>query len=312
MAFFLPTSQMMSAATPTMLSQTGLPAKPVLGLIGAGRAGGALALAAHDAGYRLTVIHTRTPDRARPLLAATGAELAASLAAVIGAADLVIIAVPDDAIADVDEAGAGLWRPGQGVIHLSGIHPASILQHVPAAGGLTGALHPLQSFSDAESGRALMAGTYFGISGHPGLIPILEQLVQALGGHSLVVSDEAKVLYHAAAVFAANYVSVCFAQAVRILGGIGIPEPEATPALLALTRGAVANLDYPGLPLALTGPISRGDAGTLRNHQEHLAASQPDLLPLYQLLGQAALPIAAAQGRLNPTEIEAMRLVLTS
>ncbi len=284
---------------------------PTLAFVGAGRVGGALALAAHRAGYTVAGITTRTPARARPLLAATGARQLPDLAAVVAAADLVFLAVPDDAIAGVDAEGAGVWRAGLGVVHHSGLHGAGLLCHAAAAGARVGALHPLQTITDPETAQSLLPGSYFGLSGDPDLLPVLLEFVLALGGRPLLVPDEAKALYHAAAVFASNYLVTCFAQAVDLLAGLGIPAADAAQALLPLVQGAASNLAHRGLPQALTGPISRGDAGTLATHQQHLAAARPDLLPLYQLLGRATLPIAAAQGRLSPAALAALDAVLT-
>ncbi len=282
------------------------PPKPTLAFVGAGRVGGALSLAAHRAGYTIAAIYTRTPARARPLLEATGAKLLPDLASLARSADLIFLAVPDDAIAQIDAEAARDWQPGSGVIHHSGLHSAAILRHAAAAGALTGALHPLQALTDPQTAQSLLPDTYFGISGHPRLLPHLHDLVLALGGHPLTIPDDAKPLYHIAAVFASNYVVACFAQAVHILGGLGIDAVAAANALLPLTRGAVHNLANPGLPHALTGPISRGDAGTLAIHQQHLAAAHPHLLPLYRALAQAALPVAVAQGRLSPDALAAL------
>ena len=288
-----------------------LPAHPTIAVVGAGRAGSTLAHAAVQAGYAVSAVYSRTPARSRALADQVGARLAPDLAGLVGSADLIFLAVPDDAIALVDAAGAGCWRQGMGVVHHSGLHSATLLSHAAAAGALTGTLHPLQAITDPISALKLLPGTYFGVSGDPRLLPILQAFVQALGGHPITIPDAAKPLYHAAAVFASNYVVTCFARAVDLLVRLGIDPAAAAHALLPLTQGAVANLHSPGLPHALTGPISRGDAGTLTIHQQQLAAYDADLLPLYRLLGQATIPIAAAQGRLAPAALAALNAALS-
>lgn len=286
------------------------PPLPTLAIVGTGRVGSTLALAAVRAGYTVTAVFTRTPARARPILEATGAQLLPDLSGLAGCADLIFLAVPDDAIAAVDAEGAGVWRPGMGVVHHSGLHSASHLRCAAAAGARVGALHPLQSITDPETALGLLPGAYFGLSGDPDLLPVLRDFVMAIGGRPLAVPDESKALYHAAAVFASNYIVTCFAQAVDLLAGLGIDPTDAAQALLPLTQGAASNLASRGLPHALTGPISRGDAGTLAIHQQHLALARPDLLPLYQLLGRATVPIAAAQGRLSPATLAALMAAL--
>ncbi len=285
---------------------------PTIAVVGAGRVGSTLALAASQAGYTVNAVYSRTPARAQALAQQVGARLAPDLAGLARSADLIFLAVPDDALAGVDAAGAGHWQPGSGVVHHSGLHGATLLEHAAADGALTGTLHPLQAITDPVSALKLLPGTFFGVSGAPALLPILRAFVQALGGRPLTIPDAAKPLYHAAAVFASNYVVTCFAQAVGILADLGIDPEEAAQALLPLTQGAVANLRSPGLPQALTGPISRGDTGTLAIHQQQLAAHEAGRLVLYRLLGQATVPVAAAQGRLSPDRLAALAEALAS
>lgn len=282
---------------------TVLSCHPRLVIVGAGRVGSTLALAAQRAGYPVTAVYNRTPARAQALAQAVGAAACTDLATAIAAGDLVFLAVSDDAIAAVDATGAAFWRPGMGVVHHSGLHGSGILRHAAAAGALTGTLHPLQTIADPQTAVDLLPGAYFGLSGHPDLLPLLRDFVLAVGGQPLTVPDEAKPLYHAAAVFASNYVVACFATAVDLLVGLGITRDDAARALLPLIRGAVDNLEHRGLPAALTGPIARGDLGTLHVHQQQLAAQRPDLLGLYRCLGRATVPVAAAQGHLPSTRL---------
>lgn len=294
-----------SSISPKLLQtpMTASPRHPRLVIVGAGRVGSTLALAARRAGYPVTAVYNRTPARAQALAQLVGAAACTDLATAIAAGDLVFLAVSDDAIAAVDAAGAAFWRPGMGVVHHSGLHGSGILRHAAAAGALTGTLHPLQTIADPRTAVDLLAGAYFGLSGHPDLLPLLRDFVLALGGQPLIVPDGAKPLYHAAAVFASNYVVACFATAVDLLAGLGIARDDAAHALLPLIRGAVNNLDRRGLPAALTGPIARGDLGTLQVHQQQLAAQRPDLLGLYRCLGRATVPVAAAQGHLPSTRL---------
>ncbi|MDW8269007.1 MAG: DUF2520 domain-containing protein, partial [Anaerolineae bacterium] len=271
---------------------------PRLVIVGAGRVGSTLALAAHRAGYPVVAVYNRTPARAQALAQVVGAACCADLDEAIAVGDLVFLAVSDDAIAAVDAAGAGSWRRGMGVVHHSGLHGSGLLRHAAAAGALTGTLHPLQTLADPQTAVDLLPGAYFGLSGHPDLLPLLRDFVLAVGGQPLIIPDAAKPLYHAAAVFASNYVVACFATAVDLLADLGIGRDDAARALLPLIRGAVDNLERRGLPAALTGPIARGDLGTLQAHQQQLSARRPDLLRLYRCLGRATVPVAAAQGHL--------------
>ena len=280
--------------------------KPTVALIGAGRVGSTLALAAHRAGYPLQAIYTRTPDRAQPLVQATGAALVPTLDAAIARAELVFVATPDDVIAEIDRAGASAWRPGQTVVHFSGALPADILQHARQAGARAAAFHPLQSISDLESGLRNLPGIAYGVSGDPDALPLLTALAHDLGGYVLPLPDEHKTLYHAAAVFVSNFPVILFAQAVHILAGLGIPPEDAARALTPLIRGAAANLAAPGLPDALTGPLSRGDTGVIAAHLRHLNAAHPPLAQLYRMLSLAGLDLVRQQRRLDEAALDAM------
>ncbi len=286
--------------------------KPTISLIGAGRVGATLALAAHRAGYPLQAIFTRTPSRAASLADRTGASIVATLGDAIDLGEWVFVAVPDDAIAEIDAAGAGHWRPGMAVIHFSGAHPADILAHARDRGAYVAAFHPLQSISDLESGLRNLPGTTFGISGDAILKPQLIQLARDLQGYALSIPDDAKVLYHAAAVFVSNFPVILYAQGVRILNQLGIPAKDAERALLPLIQGAVANLAEPGLPQALTGPLSRGDAGIIASHREHLQTTFPDLDDLYRLISQAGLDLVRDQGNLDEATLARLQLLLSS
>ncbi len=286
--------------------------KPTISLIGAGRVGATLALAAHRAGYPLQAIFTRTPSRAASLADRTGASIVTTLGDAIDLGEWVFVAVPDDAIAEIDAAGAGHWRSDMAVIHFSGAQPADILVNARREGALVAAFHPLQSISDLESGLRNLPGTTFGISGDAILKPQLIQLARDLQGYALSIPDDAKVLYHAAAVFVSNFPVILYAQGVRILNQLGIPAKDAERALLPLIQGAVANLAEPGLPQALTGPLSRGDAGIIASHRAHLQATFPDLDDLYRLISQAGLDLVRDQGNLDEATLARLQRLLSS
>lgn len=286
--------------------------KPTISLIGAGRVGTTIALAAHRAGYPLQAIYTRTPQRAASLAAATGAVIAPTLIEALEQAQWIFIAVPDDVIAEIDAAGAGHWRPGMAVIHFSGAQPADILVNARREGALVAAFHPLQSISDLESGLRNLPGITYGISGDALLTPQLIQLAQDLQGYALSIPDEAKILYHAAAVFVSNFPVILYAQGVRILNQLGIPVKDAERALLPLIQGAVANLADPGLPQALTGPLSRGDTSIIAAHQATLEETFPELHTLYRLLSQLGLDLVREQGRLDQDALTRLHHQLSS
>ena len=192
---------------------------------------------------------------------------------------------------------------GLAVVHVSG---ALTLEALRALGNnQRGSFHPLQSFPTRRDPAAFRGITIAIDASTPALRRKLAQLARRLGAHPKVVADGERVVYHAAAVFASNYLDVVVAEAVRMLGGIGWTEAEATRALLPLVEGAVENVRRRGAVQALTGPIRRGDAATVSRHLEAV-----DNADLYRMLGSIALEIAREAG-LEPAAAERVRRALT-
>lgn len=269
--------------------------RPAIGFIGAGRVATALARGFSAAGYTVTAISSRGSDSARELAARIPESTAGTNQNVVDSSDLVFITTPDDVIEAVTR---GLrWRAGAGVVHTSGMHSRSLLRVAANAGALAGSLHPLQTFAarDDESPISL-AGTVFAVEADDGLRDTLLTLVKAVQGTPVALAAEDKALYHAAAVLASNYVVTLMALATGLWSRFGVSVSDATAALLPLLNGATANIETVGLPGALTGPIARGDAETVRLHLEALRERAPDVLESYVALGKQTVPVAVAQG----------------
>lgn len=268
-----------------------------LAVIGAGRAGTALALALCRQRWPVVAVASRTPASAERLARLTGAQACHDAAAAARQAEAVIIATPDAAIAATaaDLAAAGGLRAGQVVLHLSGALDSSLLAPARSVGAAAGSLHPLQTLPDGERGATLLQGCYFGIEGDPLAVAAAAAMARAVGGTPLPLPPGSKPLYHAAAVAASNYICATAHLAAALWTRAGLPRPLALPALLPLLQGAVANLERLGLPAALTGPIERGDAATVRRHLAHLDRDSEVALA-YRTLGVLALQLAEAKG----------------
>lgn len=225
-------------------------------IIGRGRAGGALAAALADVGWQVRA----------PL--GRGDELGPAAAGV----DLVVVATPDAAIAEV--AAAVAPEPGAVVAHLAGSMGLDVLAPHPRRAGL----HPLVALPSAEVGaRRLAAGAWFAVAGDP----IARRVVEDLGGHAFEVADEHRAAYHAAAVIASNHLVALLGQAERVAAGAGVP----LGAYLDLVRATVDNVAELGPAAALTGPAARGDWATI---DRHLAALPTDEHEAYRALVAAA------------------------
>lgn len=272
-----------------------------VGVIGAGVLGSALARLLAACGYPIVAVSSRRFEDARTLACAVGAEAARAPHEVALAADLTLLTLPDDQIAQVtaEVARAGGWGAGRAVVHTSGALDLSALQPAAERGAWIGSLHPLQSAADPEGAVRALPGSYFGVEADEPLLGILKTLVARLGGTVLRLRGEGKVLYHLAAALAGNGLIALFAVATDLLGRAGIAPADAIQALLPLLRGTVENLERLGLPSALTGPIARGDHGTVVRHLRALEREAPEMTPAYCALGRRMAALAIARGSLD-------------
>jgi predicted short-subunit dehydrogenase-like oxidoreductase (DUF2520 family) len=262
--------------------------KPTIAIIGPGRAGSALGRALHTAGYTIAAIGGRHPENVRNLAEELGARACQSPATTIDLADLTIVAVPDDVILPLatDMVESLCSAAGHAAVHLSGAQDRSALRPLAQQGSVrTGVFHPLQTFRRGPEAVVNVAGTYFGIDADAPLREQLTQLARDLHGHPFDLTGVDLALYHAAAVFAANYPVTLLAEAIALAGDAGLDAETARRGLTALLAGAVNNLrDLPPAD-AITGPASRGDDGTIARHLEALKRD-PELQRLYQLLAE--------------------------
>ena len=210
----------------------------------------------------------------RPILgrAAPAAEVAAAAADV----DLVLIATPDAAVAEV--AAAIEPSAGAAVAHLAGSLGLDAVAHHPRPA----ALHPLVALPDATVGaRRLRSGCWFAVAGDP----VVRQVVADLGGQAFEVADADRAAYHAAAVVASNHLVALLGQAERIASVAAVPFA----ALMDLVRATVDNVDELGPAAALTGPAARGDTETVLRHVEAIAPAER---AAYEALSQQARRLA--------------------
>ncbi|MBI2917974.1 MAG: DUF2520 domain-containing protein [Chloroflexi bacterium] len=288
----------------TRTTVAGLPfgklrAAPRLAFIGAGTVGTALAVRLAEQGYLVVAAASRSPASALALAnRVPGCRTYPSLQEAAAAADLVFITTPDAAIGTV--AAQLRWQNGQAVVHCSGSDSLDVLDAARRQGADVGAFHPLQSFASVEQAlRNLPRSTLALEASTPGLLETLRAMALALEGTPVVLGAGDKVLYHAAAVIACNYLVTLSKLATDLWGEFGVSRDEALRALLPLIQGTVNNLERVGLPNCLTGPIARGDLGTIEKHLSALTIRAPDLLPAYRELGKQTVPIALAKGRLD-------------
>lgn len=271
--------------------------RPTLGIIGAGKVGATLARLWFRAGYPIVTIYSRQRQQAESLAVQVGARAVASPADTD--AQLVLLTVPDDAIESVASqlAMADADLSGRAYIHTSGAHDAAVLAALRARGAMTGSLHPIFPFAAVEAAVEGLPGSAFALEAEDErLRGWLLALIEALHGQPLLIPPGKKALYHAALVIASNYTVTLYALAQQILIDLGGDSATANAALTPLVQATVANIAAQGIPDALTGPLVRGDAGTVEAHLAALATYDARVAALYRLLTYHTLPLAAQRG----------------
>jgi predicted short-subunit dehydrogenase-like oxidoreductase (DUF2520 family) len=271
---------------------------PKLGFIGAGTVGTALATRLSERGYTVVAVSSRSQASADKLAQAiNGCHAVASSQAVADSAELVFITTPDDAISTV--VSAVQWHPGQSVVHCSGADSVNPLKPAREQGASVGAIHPLQTFASVEQAINNISGSTFALEAQEPLLSTLKEIATTLDGTWIELKSDDKVLYHAAAVIACNYLVTLVKLATDLWQTFNVPPEQATHALLPLLRGTIANIERVGIPQCLTGPIARGDTGTITKHINAMEKAAPALLPTYLDLGRQTIPIALAKGRID-------------
>jgi predicted short-subunit dehydrogenase-like oxidoreductase (DUF2520 family) len=284
---------------------------PLVGIVGAGAVGTALGLALARAGWPVVGVASRDAarrERFRTLVPTARAFAEAN--ALLDEVELIIVAVPDDAIAQV--AGRLHMYSGQAMVHTSGLLGARVLEPALAAGTQVGAFHPLVAFADTERAVAALHGATIAIEGDDQLLDLLAGMAEAIGGIPVRLLPGAKATYHAAAMLAAGGL-VALLDAIAELGRVaGLDEAAALAVYRPLMEQTLDNAATIGIRAALTGPMTRGDEGTVKAHLAELAKHAPGTLELYQALARREVGLAESRGTLAPAAAERLRRSLAN
>lgn len=285
------------------------PARLRVGVIGPGRAGTALGRALTRAGHQVTAA-TAVSDASKRRVRENfpGARLT-DPAGVLGAADLVLLTVPDDVLPGLVEGLAATGAPyaGRLVAHASGAHGIRTLGPATRAGALPLALHPVMTFTGREDDVDRVKGVCFGVTAPDQLRPAAEALVIEMGGEPVFIAEENRALYHAALAFAANHLVTLVSQAASLLREAGADNPNR---MLGPLLGAALDNALRLGDAGLTGPVARGDDGTVAAHIAAIAAHEPAALPAYRALARLTADRALAAGMLSANDAERLLDVL--
>lgn len=274
------------------------------GVIGVGRAGSVLAVALERAGHAVVSVHAVSEaSRARAAALLPDAEIV-PVEDVVAGSDLVLLAVPDDALPALVAHLA--WRPGQFVVHCSGRYGVQVLAPAADRGALPLALHPAMTLTGTSLDVQRLEGAPFGVTAAPELRMAAEALVVEMGGEPVWIPELARPAYHAALAHASNHLVTLVASACEMLAGAGVESP---PRLLSpLVHASLDNALRIGYP-ALTGPVARGDALTVAAHLEVLS-DDPQVRAAYVALARLTADRAMAAGLLRPEAAEGLLDVL--
>ena len=284
-------------------------------IIGAGRVGGAVGQLLAKAGWQVTAVVTRSMASARKAAQFIGAGMPMTDAVqAASGAEIIIITTPDSAIRSVCDSIAERLRKGSAVLHMSGAHTLDLLDAARRAGAHRAVVHPLQSVPGMEQGARNLPGSFYRIEADREAGEMARAIMQALGGRELSLpqwrsDQESASLYHAGAVAVSNYVVAVIEYGLRFYQTLGADKQEALQAVLPLIKGTLGNIESLGTTAALTGPIARGDASTVKGHLDAMQERAPDLLPLYRELAKQTVAIARDRGLPDAQVQELLKLL---
>ncbi|GAB3536830.1 hypothetical protein GCM10027403_18920 [Arthrobacter tecti] len=277
------------------------PGRLGVGVIGAGRVGavlGAALRAAEHAVVGVSAVSEASRERAENLL--PGVPIL-PIPEIVERAELVLVAVPDDALPELVAglAAVGAWQPGQLVAHTSGRFGTGVLEPARELGAIPLALHPAMTFTGLSLDLTRLPDCSFGVTAPAAVLPVAQALVVEMGAEPVVVEEEDRVLYHAALAHASNHLVTLAAQSTQLLVAIGIERPDRL--LGPLMRASLENALAAGEG-ALTGPVARGDSGTVKAHSAALASAPEDVRRAYLELAAVTAARGVKRGLLTPDQ----------
>jgi predicted short-subunit dehydrogenase-like oxidoreductase (DUF2520 family) len=230
---------------------------------------------------------------------------------VVARAELVLLTVPDEALPSLIAglSATSSWQAGQLVVHTSGRYGTAIFEGASGHHILGLALHPVMTFTGTPTDLLRLADCCFGVTAPGALRAVAEALVLEMGAEPVWIQEQDRPMYHAGLAHGANHLVTLVAQAKQVLGSAGVQDPERliAPLLHAALDNALRLGDG-----ALTGPVARGDAGTVAAHLAQLNEQTPDIRPTYVALARATAERALASGRLTAADAEPLLDILAA
>ncbi len=280
-------------------------------IVGLGKVGTSIASLLKKAGYTIAAVVDPSDDALNGNVVHTGGKPFHHPSEMDIDADCYLITTTDDQIKAACGALADHIKPGAIVLHMSGAGGLDLLDAAKRTGAKTGSMHPLQTFSDVQSAIESLPGTVYGVTVDSDLRDWSEKLIRTIGGIPFFIDEKNRALYHAAACMVSNYFVTLMYMAEKTYGLLGLNDQEARHAYWPLLRGTLQNIEKKGSVSSLTGPIARGDLGTLEKHLNAITANIPELLPAYRELGKITADVALEKNSISSQESSNIKLLLS-
>lgn len=287
------------------------PGRLGVGVIGAGKVGAVLGAALRAAGHAVvgvSAVSEASRDRAEFLLPQVPI---LEIPDIVERAELVLLAVPDDALGPLVAglAAVNAWQAGQLVAHTSGRFGVGVLAPARAGGAIPLAIHPAMTFTGHSLDLARLPDSSFGVTADAAMLPIAQALVVEMGAEPVLIAEADRALYHAALAHGANHLATLAAQSAELLGNIGVQHPDRMlgPLLRASLENALSSGEN-----ALTGPVVRGDAGTVRAHVDALQESSAEILDAYRAMAGITAARALERGKLDVAQLSQIQAALAA
>ena len=270
----------------------------IIGFIGAGRTCNSLALNLNDIGYSVNAVSSRTISSSKYLSnRIKNCRVYEHPQQVIDNCNLVFITTPDDSIGKVIEQIK--CRPGLGVVHCSGVESSALLKKAQLEGAYIASFHPMQTFPSIDEATNLN-NVAFAIEGEAPLTEKLKDIAKNLGGFHVEIDTAYKQLYHASGFLVCGLMIGLIQQSIKLWEVMGYEEQQALNVLVPIMKSTIESISRVGISDSLTGPISRGDVGTIEKHLDMIAIYSPKTLPIYCHIALSTINIAILNGVLDP------------
>ncbi|HEX9971476.1 MAG TPA: DUF2520 domain-containing protein [bacterium] len=283
-------------------------------IIGCGRLGSALAIAMYHKKYRITELIDRSLASAKKLAGLVNADAYSDKIHDLKTAEIVVIAVPDDAIVPiVSELATWLDETNdiKFIYHTSGALTSDVFDPLRKYQIAGASVHPIQTFPGSDDDWKRFENCYFGIEGDRRAVELVQSIIKKLGSKSVMIPKEYKSHYHLACTIASNFMVALMAPVTALFQKVTCSEQQVFEILFPLLTTTLANLKNNGLESALSGPIIRGDTGTIERHLKILSEELPPYVSLYQFMAKILLEFNTVKENLTKEQYENLTQLLS-